>query len=58
LPIKEVGERRRAWKTSRTSRRRKGSLTGYAAIKYTAIVIIVIAILVFLAVYVLPLVND
>jgi hypothetical protein len=36
----------------------KGSLTGYAAIKYTAIVIIVIAILVFLAVYVLPLVNE
>ena len=36
----------------------KGSLTGYAAIKYTAIVIIVIAILVFLAAYVLPLVKD
>lgn len=36
----------------------KGSLTGYAAIKYTAIVFIVIAILVFLAVYVLPLVNE
>jgi hypothetical protein len=36
----------------------KGSLTGYAAIKYTAIVIIVIAILVFLAAFVLPLVKD
>jgi hypothetical protein len=29
-------------------------LAGYAAIKYTAIVIIVLAILTFLAVYVLP----
>jgi len=29
-------------------------LVGYAAIKYTAIVVIVLAILVFLAVYVLP----
>jgi len=36
----------------------KGSLTGYAAIKYTAIVVIVIAILVFLAAYVLPLVRE
>jgi hypothetical protein len=31
-----------------------GSLTGYAAIKYTAIVIIVLAILAFLAWYVVP----
>lgn len=32
----------------------RNSLVGYAAIKYAAIVIIVIAILYFLAVYVLP----
>jgi hypothetical protein len=32
----------------------RGSLTGYAAIKYSAIVIIVLAILAFLAWYVIP----
>jgi len=32
----------------------QGSWTGYAAIKYTAIVIIVLAILAFLAWYVVP----
>ncbi|HEY7659851.1 MAG TPA: hypothetical protein VIC58_04560 [Actinomycetota bacterium] len=32
----------------------RGSLTGYAAIKYTAIVVIVLAILAFLAWYVIP----
>jgi hypothetical protein len=32
----------------------RGSLTGYAAIKYTAIVIIVLAILAFLAWYIVP----
>ena len=32
----------------------RGSLTGYAAIKYSAIVIIVLAILAFLASYVIP----
>ena len=32
-----------------------GGLTGYAAIKYTAIVIIVLAILAFLAWYIIPL---
>jgi hypothetical protein len=31
-----------------------GGLTGYAAIKYTAIVIIVLAILAFLAWYIIP----
>lgn len=36
----------------------RGSLTGFAAIKYTAIVIIVLAILAFLALYVLPMLND
>jgi cell division septal protein FtsQ len=34
---------------------RQGSLVGYAAIKYAAIVIIVVAILWFLARYVIPL---
>ena len=33
----------------------RGSFTGYAAIKYTAIVVIVLAILAFLAFYVIPL---
>lgn len=33
------------------------SLTGYAAIKYTAIVVIVLAILAFLAWYVIPRFN-
>ena len=33
----------------------RGSLTGFAAIKYTAIVIVVLAILAFLAFYVFPL---
>jgi hypothetical protein len=33
-------------------------LAGYAAIKYTAIVIIVLAILAFLAWYVIPAFND
>jgi hypothetical protein len=32
----------------------RGSWTGYAAIKYTAIVLIVLAILAFLAWYVMP----
>ena len=32
----------------------RGGLTGYAAIKYSAIVIIVLAILAFLAWYVIP----
>jgi hypothetical protein len=32
----------------------RGSLTGYAAIKYSAIVVIVLAILAFLAWYVVP----
>ncbi len=32
----------------------QGSLTGFAAIKYTAIVVIVLAILAFLAWYVIP----
>ena len=32
----------------------RGSLTGYAAIKYSAIVIIVLAILAFLGWYVIP----
>jgi hypothetical protein len=36
----------------------KGSLAGNAAIKYTAILFIVIAILVLLAIYVLPLVRE
>jgi hypothetical protein len=36
----------------------KGSLTGNAAVKYTAILFIVIAILVLLAIYVLPLVRE
>jgi hypothetical protein len=36
----------------------KGSLAGNAAIKYTAILFIVIAILVLLAIYVLPLVTE
>ncbi len=34
-----------------------GSMVGYAAIKYAAIVIIVLAILYFLAVYVVPLLS-
>ena len=33
---------------------RSGGIVGYAAIKYTAIVVIVLAILGFLALYVLP----
>jgi len=45
------------WKRS-TTRRRTGRarfrLAGYAAIKYTAIVVIVLAILAFLAWYVIP----
>jgi hypothetical protein len=36
----------------------RGSLTGFAAIKYTAIVIIVLAILFFLAFVVIPLFTD
>ncbi len=32
----------------------RGSLTGFAAIKYTAIVIIVLAILAFIAFYLIP----
>ena len=34
------------------------NLTAYAIIKYTAIVIIVLAILYFIAVYILPLVRE
>ena len=37
---------------------RDGGLVGYAAIKYTAIVIIVLAILAFLAWYVLPRIGS
>ncbi len=33
-------------------------LVGYAAIKYTAIVVIVLAILVFLALYLIPALTD
>lgn len=33
---------------------RSGGIVGYAAIKYTAVVVIVLAILGFLALYVLP----
>jgi hypothetical protein len=33
---------------------RSGGLVGYAAIKYTAIVVIVLAILTFLALYLIP----
>lgn len=33
-------------------------MVGFAAIKYTAIVLIVVAILVFLALYVLPIFTD
>ena len=36
----------------------RGSLTGFAAIKYTAIVIIVLAILAFLAFYIIPTLTD
>ena len=36
-------------------REERGSVVGYAAIKYAAIVIIVLAILYFLAVFVVPL---
>jgi hypothetical protein len=36
----------------------RGSLTGFAAIKYTAIVIIVLAILAFIALYLIPLFTD
>jgi hypothetical protein len=36
----------------------RGSLTGFAAIKYTAIVIIVLAILAFIAWYLIPLFTD
>lgn len=36
----------------------QGSLTGFAAIKYTAIVVIVLAILAFLAWYVIPQFNN
>ncbi|MFL5766491.1 MAG: hypothetical protein ACJ758_01440 [Actinomycetota bacterium] len=37
---------------------RSGGLVGYAAIKYTAIVVIVLAILGFLAFYLIPLLTD
>ena len=36
----------------------RGSLTGFAAIKYTAIVIIVLAILAFIAFYLIPTLTD
>ena len=36
----------------------RGSMTGFAAIKYTAIVVIVLAILAFLAWYVIPQFNN
>jgi hypothetical protein len=36
----------------------RGSMTGFAAIKYTAIVIIVLAILAFLGFYLIPLIVD
>jgi hypothetical protein len=36
----------------------RSGLTGHAAIKYTAILFIVIVILVLLAIYVLPLVSE
>jgi hypothetical protein len=36
----------------------RGSMTGFAAIKYTAIVVIVLAILAFLAFYLIPLITD
>ncbi len=36
----------------------RGSLTGFAAIKYTAIVIIVLAILAFIAFYLIPTITD
>ena len=36
----------------------RGSLTGFAAIKYTAIVIIVLAILAFIAFYLIPAFTD
>jgi hypothetical protein len=36
---------------------RSGGLVGYAAIKYTAIVVIVLAILAFLAFYLIPLLT-
>jgi hypothetical protein len=36
----------------------RGSMTGFAAIKYTAIVIIVLAIMAFLAWYLIPLITD
>jgi hypothetical protein len=37
---------------------RSGGLVGYAAIKYTAIVVIVLAILGFIAFYLLPAVTN
>jgi hypothetical protein len=36
----------------------RGSMTGFAAIKYTAIVIIVLAILAFIAWYLIPLITG
>jgi hypothetical protein len=36
----------------------QGSMTGFAAIKYTAIVIIVLAILAFIAWYLIPLITG
>ncbi len=36
----------------------RGSMTGFAAIKYTAIVVIVLSILAFLAWYVIPQFNN
>jgi hypothetical protein len=37
---------------------RSGGLVGFAAIKYTAIVVIVLAILAFLAFYLIPALTD
>ena len=43
--------------TNESVEQERGSIVGYAAIKYAAIVIIVIAILYFLAVFVVPLLR-